>query len=306
MKSFRKFLLETEVTSTRRRGIIHLENMKDINFVKFLQKVSSELDGKLKNIPIKMKVDGLGARFGKDDRGRVFFEGSRTGPVFEPKSFSKYAIGHSKRPEVIQRSFFYDDILDVFQKSSFAKNLPNNTKVVCEVLYNPMAEMVDDGYIFVKTKYDKKKLGSLMTIVPFTVLLADTGEEHPEKDAIIDKLLKSSTNEIKIVDSNLKIEGEIDIQGYIDPIKTFDEETFRVLSSRKKADRGTKIELQNMLARIKVDLSLYLLNNEKIVDRFRLGREFEGIVIHIDGQQYKVTTPEFREKLRKEKEQRGQ
>ena len=42
------------------------------------------------------------SRFGKDNSGRIFFEGSRTGPQFEPKAFSNYARGKGSSADVIE------------------------------------------------------------------------------------------------------------------------------------------------------------------------------------------------------------
>ena len=92
MISFKKFLrLHEEVVSTRRQGIQHLQEMPPEIFIQWMRSVRNELGGVLKNIKSVMKIDGIGFRFGKDISGKVFIEGSRTGPISEVGAFSAYA-----------------------------------------------------------------------------------------------------------------------------------------------------------------------------------------------------------------------
>lgn len=58
MKSFRQFLYE-QVSTTRRQGITHLQEMKPEEFVIWMRSVKNEMGGVLKNIKAVMKIDGL-------------------------------------------------------------------------------------------------------------------------------------------------------------------------------------------------------------------------------------------------------
>ena len=299
MISFREFIvIQEEVVASRRQGITHLQEMKPEEFVAWMRSVKTELGGVLKNIKAVMKIDGLGARFGKDSNGRPFFEGSRTGPIFDSGAFSAHARGKTDDVEMITRATHYDDMLEIFKTADFMSALPNNTKVVCEIFYNPMAEETEKGIKFVTVNYDKNKLGSLMTIMPYTVLDASTGHDSPDKISILKELYKKSSTKIKIIDPNLKF-NEIDIKIYADAASVYGDESLAILKSRKAADKADKQNLLNALQKIKDDLADYLLAHPGIEGKFKLGPEIEGVVLHLPDRTtgtlpYKITTPDFK------------
>ena len=293
MKSFKQYLKE-EAVATKRQNMLHLQKMKDEEFIEFVRSVKNEMNGKLADVKVSLKVDGAGARFGKDSDGRIFFEGSRTGPIYEPKAFSTHAKSKGYEGEMLARAGHYDDIYDIVTKSDFAKSLPNNTKVVCELFYNPMGEMDDDGIKFVTVKYDKKKLGKVMTIVPFSVVVASTGQKHAYSSEIIKSLYKQSTDDIKFIDPNLTTSGQIDISAFVDPVLSLNQHSLNVLKSRKADDKLAKENIKRLIQNVKDSLADYILKHENILDKFKLGPDIEGLVLNINGQDVKVTTPEFK------------
>lgn len=298
MISFRAFVkLTEEVAASRRQGITHLHEMKPEQFVQWMKSVKTELGGVLKNIKAVMKIDGLGARFGRAENGKPFFEGSRTGPIFDTGAFSAYARSKTDDVGMIARAEHYDNMLELFKTSSFMDAIPNNTKVVCEIFYNPMAKESDVGITFVTVQYDKKKLGSLMSIMPYTVLQADTGMEHPDKDAILKALYSQSNDKIKIINPNLKF-TEIDVSVYANAASAIPEDALTILKSRKPADRPAKQNLLNIIQKIKDDLADYLLSHPGIEGKFKLGPEIEGVVLHLPDKEgtspYKITTQDFK------------
>lgn len=301
MKSFKSFLSEA-VEASKRQNMLHLQKMKDEEFVDWIRQIKSELNGKLENLRVSLKVDGGGGRFGKDSDGRPFFEGSRTGPIFEPKAFSTHAKSKGFEGENLLRAGHYDDMFEHITKSDFIKTLPNNCKVICEIMYNPMAEIDDDGVKFVTIKYDKSKLGSLMTIVPFKVVVASTGQEHSQGTEILKKLYSMSNDKIKFVDPNLKVSSHIDIAAFIDPIASLNQQSLEILKSRKAADKAAKENVKTIIQRVKDALALYILHHENIVDKFKLGKDIEGLVLNIGGQDIKITTAEFKASKAKEKQ----
>lgn len=300
MKSFKAYLKES-VEASKRQNILHLQKMKDEEFIEFVRKIKNEMNGKLANLKVSLKVDGGGGKFGKDVNGRPFFEGSRTGPIFEPKSFSTYAKGKGLEGESLLRAGHYDDIFDIITNSSFIKSLPNNTKVVCEIMYNPMAEISDDGIKFVTIKYDKNKLGKVMTIVPFKVIVASTGQEHAQSTKILKDLYSHSNNDIKFVDPNLKTSTDIDISAFIDPILSLNAHSLEVLRSRKVIDKEAKENIKLVIQRVKDALAEYIVKHQNIIDKFKLGKDIEGLVLDINGQNVKVTTTEFKASKTQEK-----
>lgn len=295
--------LENEVAATARSNMLHLQKMTDTVFIQFVQDVKQNLQGKLQGIPVSLKVDGLGARFGKDSAGRPFFEGSRTGAIFEPGAFSQYTAARGGTEEMLARAKHYDDIFEVITKSNFIKLLPKDTKIVCEVFYNPLGEMVDGGIKFVNIAYDPSRLGQLMTIVPFKTLVASTGETHPNSDEIVDTLFQQSTAQIKFVDTRLEIKGSIDISTVVDPVASLDAQAIATLNSRKRDDADAKAYLKQIVQQTKETLADFILTNPQIVNKFKLGPNIEGLVLNINGRDIKITTSEFKQTIAAKKAQ---
>ncbi len=301
MKRFKQYINES-VAATARQGMVHLQKMKDAEYVEFVQHLKKTVDGKLTDVEVSLKVDGGGGRFGLDASGRPFFEGSRTGPIFEPKAFSTHAKSKGSAADVVARAEHYDDMWEVVTTSKFIKTLPKDSKVICELFYNPMADITDAGVKFVSITYDKSKLGSLMTIIPFSVVVASTGEPHPDSDKIITSLLKQSSADIKIVSPKLKLNGSIDISTHIDPVLSLDKQSLEVLSSRKKADAEAKEVVRALIQKSKDAVAEYILKHPSIVGKDMLGPDIEGLVLDLNGRQYKVTTAEFKQSKAREKQ----
>ena len=133
-------IFSEEVSTTTRKSMAHLSAMKPEDFIDWLKTVKRETKGIISNYKVSSKIDGLGFRFGKDNTGRVFVEGSRTGAVFDSGAFSHFAKTNNRPDSVITRAYHYDDMLELFKRADFIKVLPYNTKVVCEILYNPLAD----------------------------------------------------------------------------------------------------------------------------------------------------------------------
>ena len=310
MISFKQFIeeqaeQETSVATMKRQGLTHLTQMKPEAFLTWLETVKNEASGLLgkQNVKAALKIDGLGAKVGKSKSGQVFFEGSRTGPQFEPGAFSAYAKAKGSDEVVIQRSMHYDDILSHFKQNKKLMDLiPNNTKVYCELFYVPMAELADDtGVQFVTVKYDRKKIGSLMTISIYDVLDAETNQKHPDAEEIKKTLIeKGSTSEVKIVSADLDFVGEIDINAEIDLVDNLiknKDETLRIVSSRKGEDRVTKQNVLQLIDAAKRKLSDKVLFNSSICgqDRFCDIASSEGVVLHLPKNlgSVKVINPKF-------------
>lgn len=294
MKSFTSF-----VAQTKRQNMVHLQQMKPLEFLKWAKSVKSNFHGKLSNVPISLKVDGLGFRYGKSMDGTPFVESSRSGPISKLGSFSEYTRSKTSDPVSIQRSAHYDDILELFLKSNFIRSLPRNSKVICEVLYNPMAELVDTGLKFVSITYDKKYLGKTMTIVIFDVVSADTGLSSPDAKRIIQDQLHYSNDNVKIVTPELN-PISLDISANLMGIDLLDGKAEYVLQSRKQIDKELKNRIIQSLDVMKSDIADYILTH-KDLDWKILGDEMEGVVLDLNGQKVKITTDKFKEQKRAER-----
>ena len=299
MMRFENWLFETEeVAATKRQDMIHFQKMKPLEFVEFALQVKNEFKGKLTNLKSAMKVDGLGARFGRSEQGLPFFEGSRTGPIFQPNAFTNYAKSRGSNDEIMLRAGHYDDIWEIITKSKQMKVVPPGAKVICEIFYNPMATIHEDGITFVTVKYDKSKLGSLMSIVPFAVVDAKTGQPHPGEAKILKDLFKTSDDKIKVIDSSLKM-GTIDFHGLIDPIATLTPEMLSKVKSLKHADKEDKANTLAVIQGVKDGMADYILHHPEIYDKFKLGPEIEGLVLTINNREYKITTQKFKDSKKK-------
>jgi len=289
------------VVKTKRKGLVHLEKMPDLEFVEFFREVSP----KLKNFPVTLKVDGVGGRFGKDEKGKPFFENSYSGPVFEPGRFIAYAKSRADASEgMIDRSKKFDMLFDVVVASSVMAAVPNDTKIICEFLFNPLGEESDTEVKFVSVSYDKSKLGSELTIVPINVIVASTGEEHPQKNKIISDIMKKSSDKIKVVSPKLVQKGEIDITAIIDPIKSLDDEAIKKIKSLKGADKEEKAQIKEIIQAVKERMAKYILDHPSIVGKDILGPEVEGLVVNLDGRNIKITTRAFKDTIAAKRAQR--
>ena len=291
----------------KRQGLMHLMDMKPDAFLSWLDSVKSEASGILskQNVRAALKIDGMGFRFGKSKAGNVFIEGSRTGPQFASGAFSAYARSKSTDEVVIQRATQYDDILEHFKKNKKLMDLlPNNAKVYCELFYVPMAQVNDDtGVQFVTIRYDRAKIGSLMTVSIYDVLDAETNQKHPDAENIKQTLIqKGSTKEVKVVSADLDFIGEIDIGAEIDLVDSLIKNKTQVMatvSSRKKEDAVTKQNVLQLINQAKRRLSDKILFNSAICgqDMFCDVDKGEGLVLHLPKglPSIKITSSQFQQ-----------
>lgn len=290
---------DVSVKSTARQGIQHLQKMNDIEFIELIKRIKSYMHGKLGSVKMSLKIDGLGARFGKDINGQPFFESSHSGPIFRGGMFSQHAASKGLTGDRLERAKHYDDIFDLITQSKFVRMLPNDTKVSCEILYNPLAEITDTGLKFVTVTYDRAALGDPMSIVPISAQVASSGDPHPHSNAIIQKLLQlKQENGVKFINSNLTVSGDIDVNAVIDPILSLNDQSIAILQSRKKVDAAEKTQIKALIQTVKEELANFILSNPNISGLDRLGKDIEGIVISgSDMPTLKVTTPDFKSAL---------
>lgn len=300
--SFRQYLIqeeESEIAKTKRKGIVHLQDMKPVEALQFLRKIKDELKGKLDNIPVTLKVDGGSLRFGKDKHGHFFLETGNSGPIQHHKAFSTFTQNKGGSEVMIQRAMHYDDIYEHLEKSDLWKDMPNDTKVSCEILYNPMAEEDEDHLKFVSIKYDKQKLGKLMTLIPITASVSSSGEDHESKEEVIEDLLKKSSADIRVVSPKLG-HLKLEVSAVLNPLSLIGDDGEQVLKSLKHADKPLKQEYQVILNAIKSDLADAIMKHP-IKGRDVLGKDIEGYVLELDGKLFKVTTPSFKQAKRDER-----
>lgn len=296
-KVFEATLDEADAPDYRRQGIKHIYNpgssteLKDLDFLNLVDEIHKN-GNKLDGIPINLKIDGAGIRFGKDENGKPFLMTSRvTKPMYADNigDFEEFGRSQGQTAEQLERTKNYDKALYYIVNSDFIKSLPRDTIVQAEMLFNPMAEKTAQGLKFVNIPYDPKKLGSTMTLVPFSFRKYSTGEALPDADKIKKLLLSNSTKEIKIVNNELK-HSNVDVTKIIDPIVARESELRAALSSRKRDDPA-KAQAKELLSKARKLLSDVIIDNKNILGKDQLGSNIEGLVVNMpSGMMVKVTS----------------
>lgn len=286
-------LAEADEVNYSRQGIRHIYSrlpdgrvssmeMKDADFIELAKEIAKN-GGTLDGVPVNLKVDGAGIRFGKDESGRPFFMTSRvTTPLYadDVGYFTDYGREKGQSPEQLARTENYDRALDVIVNSKFIRSLPDDTIVQAEMLYNPMAEKVGGQLKFVNIPYDPKKLGKQMTLVPFMVRQFSTGQPRPDEDKILNKLVSSSDADVKIVTNRLEQKG-INVGRIVQPVLGL--------------DPRNKEENRPVLDRARQELSNAIISSPRLKGKDMLGDNIEGIVVNMpNGRVFKVTSPQMK------------
>lgn len=297
-------LNEADAPNYARQGIKHIYapgttvEMKDADFLAMVDSIANN-GGNLDGIPINLKVDGAGIRFGKDESGRPFFMTSRvTTPMYADNigDFERYGQSMGQTSDQLERTKVYDKALSIIVNSDFIKSLPNDTIVQAEMLFNDMAQKTDKGYKFVNIEYDPSKLGGSMTLVPFSFRQYSTGASLPNADEIKKTLLSKSNRDIKFVDNALK-QQNINVSKIIDPVVNMDPALKAALTSRSR-DTTQKDQARQILSKVRKDLSDFIISNPNIAGKDQLGSNIEGLVINLpNGQLAKVTSSTMKDAM---------
>jgi len=257
---------------TKRVSIKSLQQLSNTEFLDLFcnRKIIS------KNDSVTLKVCGIGFRFGKLEDGTFFVEGSRTGIITNPNDFIDYAIEKDYIGLLFQRCVAYSDIFHLLKNQQFVKDLPNNTKIVCEFLYNPLhIEETNKTIQFVNYHYDKDKLGTLCSIVPLDVF----------GDYDINKLYYYSTSEILFINPRLYHRYDIDISYLTERLNNIDK---NILKSRKIVDKIQKKIYNDIIDNTKNELNDLLYREFSYEGILLLGQNIEGFVIQIDNTKLKI------------------
>lgn len=302
VKQMAKHTLDEATPSYKRKGIQHIYNpgssteMKDADFINFAQEIAQD-GGKFEGVPINLKVDGAGIRFGKTAQGEPFLMTSR---VDEPMTkdnvgdFEIYGRNQGQTDEQLARTKNYDSALNTIVNAKFMKDVPPDTIVQAEMLFNPMAQQEDNGYKFVNIPYDPKKLGKVMTLVPISVKQFSTGETRPDSAKIKQALIKDSNPNIKMINNTLSHKG-IDVSKIVNPIVKNSEALMSAVKQR--GDTPDKQKAKAILSKARQALSNAIINSP-ISGKDQLGDMIEGLVINMpSGTLAKVTSPDMQQKM---------
>ena len=286
-----------------RKGMPHLHDLKPIDFLDLLDEIH---DGngnfKLENIPLNVKVDGFGGRFGKDVQGRPFMATSRTEPRYQA-GFVKY---HQEKgtvdPEILGRARLFDQLFN--EMMSAVKLVDNkigpdflvNKQITCEVLYLPFATETPEGKLkFVGIAYDKLPEGVQLALVPFRVVDAATGEDLPNSNEVIKELLSVGRNgSVMFIDNSLTQKEGLDVTAIVPPLENI-EQLRALLADKSAGSLQRKRDVVAALEPFKIALEKAIIEDPNIIGKDILGQDYEGIVINSRLGPIKVTSQEQRD-----------
>ena len=286
-----------EVKAQLRKGMPHLRDLKPIDLLDLIDEIH---DGngsfKLQNIPLNVKVDGFGGRFGKNSEGKPFMGTSRTEPRYEPGFMAYHQKKGTQDPDILGRAKLFDDLFGEMMNaiklvdSKLGSKFLVNKQVTCEVLFLPFATETPEGKLkFVGIQYDKLPDGVQLALVPFAVVDADSGNDIPNSSEVIKKLTGlGRQGSVMFIDNSLTQNDALDVTAIVPPLENI-EQIKSLLSSGKLAQ---KREAKELLAPVALALEKAIINDPNIVGKDMLGKDYEGIVLNTRLGPVKVTSAE--------------
>jgi hypothetical protein len=281
-----------QVKAQLRKGMPHLRDLKPIDFLDLVDELRSEGGRfKLQNIPLNVKIDGFGGRFGKNADGRPFMGTSRTEPKYEA-GFVKY---HQQKgttdTEILGRAANFDKLFAEMMnaiKMADSKLGPDflvDKQVTCEVLFLPFATPTEEGKLkFVGIEYDQLPKGVDLVLVPFRVVTASTGEEISNEDEVIQSLTELGQNGSVMFMSNRLVQKQgLDVTEIINPLDNLEELKRIVGDTAGKRDRASlelRREVEAKLKPVQIALEQAIDEDPNIIGKDLLGKDYEGIVIN--------------------------
>jgi hypothetical protein len=298
---------QPQVKAQLRKNMPHLKDLKPLDFLDLLDELH---DGngrfKLQNIPLNVKVDGFGGRFGKNAEGKPFMGTSNTEPRYKAGFVDYHKQKGTTDPDVLARSQLFDDLFNEMMKaiklvdSKLGADFLNDKQVTCEVLFLPFATRTPEGKLkFVGIAYDELPKGVQLALVPFRVVQASTGEDIPEAQEIVKQLTSlGQQGSVMFIDNSLTQNDALDVTAIVPPLENIDEFKSVLADAGTKRDRAS-VELRRSVAAaldpIKVALEKAIINDPNIIGKNILGKDYEGIVINSRLGPIKITSQEQRD-----------
>ena len=293
-------LAEAEVKAQLRKGMPHLRDLKPNDLLDLIDEIH---DGngqfKLQNIPLNVKVDGFGGRFGKSADGRPFMGTSNTPPRYEAGFVKYHQAKGTTDPEVLARSQLFDNLFEEMMKaiklvdSELGPDFLVNKQVTCEVLYLPFATETPEGRLkFVGIHYDKLPEGVQLALVPFRVVDATSGEDLPDANQVVKELTSiGQAGSVMFIDNSLLQNEALDVTAIVPPV----ENIAQIKSMLASGKLVQKREAKELLAPVALALEKAIINDPNIIGKDMLGKDYEGIVLNTRLGPVKVTSQEQRD-----------
>lgn len=325
---------EPAVKAQLRKGMPHLKDLKSADFLDLLDELHQGNDRfQLKNIPLNVKVDGMGGRFGKSADGRPFMGTSRSEPRYAG-GFLKGNIARYRKRLLAQQKGIADpksiddadpalksitdqQVLDFMGPSSVAmsekfdeqfndymiaikiidqqlgKEFLVNKQVTCEVLDINFAKETDEGKL-VFVGIHYDKLPEGVKIAFVPFRVTDaTTGEDLPDSADIVKQLTS----LKKQGSVMFIDNSLTQKKALDVTAIVPPlkniKQFKAMLDSKKRDQAA--EVKAALEPVKLELEKAIINDPNIIGKDLLGKNYEGIVINSRLGPIKITSQEQRD-----------
>jgi hypothetical protein len=293
---------EPAVKAQLRKGMPHLRDLKPADFLDLVDELQA--DGgrfKLQNIPLNVKIDGFGGRFGKNSEGKPFMGTSRTEPKYQAGFVDYHKQKGTTDPEILGRAANFDKLFDEMMTaiklvdSKLGPDFLVDKQVTCEVLFLPFATKTEEGKLkFVGIEYDQLPQGIDLVLVPFRIVEASTGEEIPDQDAVVQQIADLGQGGNAMFMSNRLMQKQgLDVTEIINPLENLEELKRIVSDTAGKRDRTSlqlRKEVEEKLKPVQIALEKAIDTDPNIVGKDKLGQDYEGIVINSRLGPIKVTS----------------
>lgn len=325
---------EPSVKAQLRKGMPHLKDLKSADFLDLLDELHQGNDKfQLKNIPLTVKIDGMGGRFGKNAEGKPFMGTSRTEPRYaggflkgniarfrkrllaqqkgikdpesiddsdpELKSITDQEVLDFMGPESVAMSKKFDEQFNDYMVAikiidqQLGKDFLVNKQVTCEVLDINFAKETDEGKL-VFVGIHYDKLPKDVKIAFVPFRVTDaTTGEDLPDSADIVKQLTS----LKQQGSVMFIDNSLTQKEALDVTAIVPPlkniEQFKAMLASKKRDQAAKVKAA--LEPVKLELEKAIINDPNIIGKDLLGKDYEGIVINSRLGPIKITSQEQRD-----------
>ena len=299
------------VKAQLRKGMPHLRDLKPADFLDLVDELQSEGGRfKLQNIPLNVKIDGFGGRFGKNSEGKPFMGTSRTEPRYQAGFVDYHKQKGTTDPEILGRAENFDKLfyetMDAIKlvDSKLGPDFLVDKQVTCEVLFLPFATKTDEGKLkFVGIEYDNLPQGVDLVMVPFRIVQASTGEEIPDQDKVIQQLADlGQSGNVMFMSNRLTQKEGLDVTEIINPLENLDALKQIVSDTAGKRDRASlqlRREVEEKLKPVQIALEKAIDEDPNIVGKNNLGQDYEGIVINSRLGPIKVTSQQQKDIITK-------
>ena len=290
------------VKAQLRKGMPHLRDLKPADFLDLVDELRSEGGKfKLQNIPLNVKIDGFGGRFGKNAEGKPFMGTSRTEPRYEAGFVKYHQDKGTTDPDILGRAKNFDKLFDEMMAaikmvdSKLGSDFLVDKQVTCEVLFVPFATQTDEGALkFVGIEYDNFPKGVDLVIVPYRIVEASTGEDIPNGDKVAQQIAELGQNgKVMFMSNRLAQKQELDVTEIINVLDNIDELKSIVSGTAGKRDKASlalRKQVEEKLKPIQIALEKAIDEDPNILGKTKLGQDYEGIVINSRLGPVKVTS----------------